>query len=74
LPKGHLLFQTMDGEKTIIDIELLERIYALPDKRPLRMPDWKAANKKHDEMYANNPWFRQWKRDGVSTPSGNKPR
>jgi hypothetical protein len=39
----------MDGENTIIEIELLEHIFSLPDKRPLRTPDWKAANKKHDE-------------------------
>ncbi len=69
---GHLLFQPMDGERIITEIELLERIYALRDKRPLRMADWKAANKKHDEAYANNPWFRLWKRYGVSTPSGFK--
>jgi phosphatidylserine/phosphatidylglycerophosphate/cardiolipin synthase-like enzyme len=54
----------MDAEKTIAEIELLERIYALADSRPLRMADWKAANKKHDETYANNLWFRLWKRDG----------
>jgi len=62
----------MDGEKVIAEIELLERIYALP-KRPLRTPDWKAANRKHDETYANNPWFRLCKRGGGSTPSSYKP-
>jgi hypothetical protein len=62
----------MNAEKTISEIELLERLYALPDKRPLQMADWKAANRKHDETYASNPWFRLWKRDGVSTPSGYK--
>ena len=55
----------MDPEKTIAEIELLERMLTLPDKRPLKMPDWKAANQKHDEAYANDPWFRLWKRDGV---------
>lgn len=54
----------MDVEKTITEIESLERIFRLPDKRPLQMPDWKAANQKHDEMHANDPWFRLWKRDG----------
>jgi hypothetical protein len=54
----------MDIEKTITEIELLEQILRLPDNRPLRMPDWKAANQKHDETYANNPWFRLWRRDG----------
>jgi hypothetical protein len=54
----------MDIEKTITEIELLEHILTLPDKRPLQMSDWKAANQKHDETYANNPWFRLWRRDG----------
>ncbi len=53
----------MDPEKTIADIEMLEHLLALPDKRPLRMPDWKAANQKHDEQHGNDPWFRLWKRD-----------
>jgi hypothetical protein len=55
----------MDPEKTIAEIELLEHMLTLPDTRPLKMPDWKAANQKHDEAYANDPWFRLWKRDGV---------
>jgi hypothetical protein len=49
-------------------------MFTLPDKRPLQLADWKAANKKHDETYANIPWFRLWKRDGVSAPSRYKPR
>jgi len=53
----------MDPEKTIADIELLERMLALPDKRPLQMPDWKAANLKHDQQHSNDPWFRLWLRD-----------
>ena len=61
------------AEEIIAEIKLLEHIFTLPDKRPLRMSDWKAANQKHDETYANNPWFRLWKRDGVSAPSGYKP-
>jgi hypothetical protein len=56
------VLQTMDAEKIIAEIELLEHIARLPDKRPLRMSDWKAANQKHDEIYANNPWFRLWMR------------
>jgi hypothetical protein len=54
----------MEPEETIAEIEMLERILALPDKRPLQMSDWKAANRKHDEAYANDPWFRLWRRDG----------
>ena len=45
----------MDVNKTIKEIELLERIYALPDSRQLRLADREAANQKHDEMYADNP-------------------
>ena len=51
--------------KTIEEIELLERIYSLRDTRPLQLADREAANQKHDEMYADNPWFRLWKRYGV---------
>jgi hypothetical protein len=29
------------------------------------MADWKAANRKHDETYAGNPWFRLWKQYGI---------
>ena len=54
----------MDAEKAIAEIETLEHLLTLPDRRPLQMPDWKAANRKHDETYAENPWFRLWKRDG----------
>jgi hypothetical protein len=57
----------MDAERTIAEIEMLEHLLSLPDKRPLQMADWKAANQKHDEMYANDPWFRLWKRDGSSS-------
>jgi hypothetical protein len=57
----------MDIEKNIADIEWLERIFALPDTRGLRLPDREAANRKHDEMYAKNPWFRLWQRYGVCT-------
>jgi len=56
---------SMDIENIIAEIESLERIFTLADKRPLQMPDWKAANQKHDETYANNPWFRLWKQYGV---------
>ena len=51
----------MDPEKTIAEIEMLEHLLALPDKRLIQMSDWKAANEKHDEKYAENPWFRLWK-------------
>ena len=57
----------MDVEKSIVEIEWLERIFALPDRRRPRLADREAANRKHDEMYATNPWFRLWKRYGVCT-------
>ena len=52
----------MEAEKTISEIETLEHLLTLPDKRPLRMADWKAANRKHDQTYANDPWFRDEQR------------
>jgi hypothetical protein len=55
----------MDVEKTIAEIELLEQMFALPDSRGLQVADRQAANQRHDEMYADNPWFRLWKRYGV---------
>jgi hypothetical protein len=55
----------MDVEKTIAEIEWLERIYVLPDDRQLRPVDRQIANQRHDEMYADNPWFKLWQRYGV---------
>ena len=55
----------MDVEKTIAEIEWLECLYSLPDTRLAPLADRYAANQMHDEMYANNPWFRLWKRYGV---------
>jgi hypothetical protein len=54
----------MDVEKTIADIETLERIYTLADPRPLQLSDREAANQRHDTMLADNPWFRLWQRYG----------
>jgi hypothetical protein len=55
----------MDGEQTIAEIELLERIFAVPDTRPLSARDLAAANRRHDEKQASSPWFRLWQRYGV---------
>jgi hypothetical protein len=55
----------MDVEKIIAEIEWLERTFTLPDTRQLRLTDREAANQKHDEKYAENPWFRLWKRYGI---------
>jgi hypothetical protein len=57
----------MDVEKTIAEIEWLERVLALPDTRRLRLADREAANRKHDERYADNPWFKLWKHYGICT-------
>ena len=55
----------MDVEQTIADIERLERIYAMRDARPLNASDISAANRRHDELLANSPWFRLWRDYGI---------
>jgi hypothetical protein len=55
----------MDTEQTIPEIEWLERIFAVPDIRPLSASDISAANRRHDEMLAHSPWFRIWQHFGV---------
>jgi hypothetical protein len=55
----------MDTEQTIAEIERLERIFAVPDIRPMSPSDLSAANRRHDEMLAHSPWFRLWQRYGV---------
>jgi hypothetical protein len=55
----------MDVEKIIAEIERLERLFRLPDTRPLQVSDRYAANQRHDDMCANNPWFRLWKQYGI---------
>lgn len=55
----------MDTEQTIAEVEWLERIFAVPDTRPLRPSDLSAANRRHDKSLAHSPWFRIWQRYGV---------
>jgi hypothetical protein len=55
----------MDAEKTIAEIERLERIFAVPDTRPVSLSDLTAANRSHDDLLAHSPWFRLWQRYGV---------
>jgi hypothetical protein len=55
----------MEVERIISQVELLERIFAVPDNRPLSAQDIAAANRRHDEMLAHSPWFRLWQRYGV---------
>ena len=55
----------MDADQTIAEIESLERIFAVPDTRPMSASDLSAANRRHDEMLANSSWFRLWQHFGV---------
>jgi hypothetical protein len=55
----------MDADQTIAEIERLERIFALPDARPLCPNDLAGVNRRHDEMQAQSPWFRIWQHFGV---------
>ena len=55
----------MDAERTITEIEWLERVYAVPDIRPLNASDISAANRRHDDLLAHSPWFRLWQQYGV---------
>jgi hypothetical protein len=55
----------MDAERTITEIEWLERVYAVPDTRPLSASDISAANRRHDDMLAHSPWFRLWQQYGI---------
>ncbi|HTZ83549.1 MAG TPA: hypothetical protein VMB66_10175 [Candidatus Acidoferrales bacterium] len=63
----------MEPEQTIAEIEQLERIFSIPDRRPLTASDLAAANRRHDEKLSHSPWFRLWQRYGVccrtETPS-----
>jgi hypothetical protein len=56
----------MDAERTIAEIEWLERIFAVSDTRPPSASDLAALNRRHDDINANSPWFRLWQRYGVS--------
>ena len=55
----------MDVERIIADIEQLQEMFEAPDIRPLSASDIAAANRRHDEMLAQSPWFRIWQRYGV---------
>ena len=55
----------MDVERIINDIEQLQEMFEASDIRPLSASDISAANRRHDEVLANSPWFRLWQRYGV---------
>jgi hypothetical protein len=53
--------KAIDVEKNIAEIELLERIYTMPDKRGAVPAACRAVDQKHDAMDAKNPWLWLWK-------------
>jgi hypothetical protein len=55
----------MEIERMIADIGQLERMFALPDTRPLTPTDLAAANRAHDKKLSSSPWFRLWQQFGV---------
>jgi hypothetical protein len=55
----------MDAEHTIAENERLERIFEVPDTRPLSASDLSAANRRHDETLARSPWFKLCQRYGM---------
>jgi hypothetical protein len=42
----------MEAEQIIAEIEWLERIFGVPDTRPLSASDLSAVNRRHDDMHA----------------------
>jgi len=64
-PQSWLYCVQMDVERIIDDIEQLEEMFDTPDIRPLSASDVAAANRRHDQMNASNPWFRLWRHFGV---------
>jgi hypothetical protein len=64
----------MDAEQTITEIERLERLYALPDPRPLDSAALDFANRTHDKVHAHSPWFRLWQDFGICCRTSPQPR
>ena len=44
-------------ERTIAEIEWLERTFAVPDTRPMSPSDLRATNRRHDDMLAHSLGF-----------------
>lgn len=55
----------MDAERTITEIERLERLFALQDRRPLVAADLEFVNRQHDQLNAHSPWFKLWHDFGI---------
>ncbi len=60
-----LCWSAMDVERIIDEIEQLEEMWEAADIRPLSASDISAANRRHDEMLADSPWFRLRQAYGV---------
>jgi len=60
----------MDVERTIHGIQQLEEMYEAPDIRPLNGSDVSGANRRHNEILANSPWFRLWQDFGICCRPG----
>ena len=55
----------MDLERIIGEIEQLQEMFDASDISPLSASDIAAANRRHDAMLAQSPWFRLWQHFGV---------
>lgn len=55
----------MDVERIIDEIEQLEEMFEAADIRPFTASDISAANRRHDAMLAQSPWFKLWQDFGV---------
>jgi len=59
------ILEAMDIERVINEIEQLEEMFEAADIRPFTESDISAANRRHDAMLAQSPWFRIWQDFGV---------
>jgi len=59
------LYWPVEIEQKIAEIERLERLFEVPDTRPLGASDIAAANRRHDEELALSPWFKLWQSYGI---------
>lgn len=62
---GSIYWESMDVERIIDEIEQLEEMFEAADIRPFTESDISAANRRHDAMLAQSPWFRIWQDFGV---------
>jgi hypothetical protein len=59
------ILDSMDVERIIDEIEQLEEMFEAADIRPFTESDISAANRRHDAMLAQSPWFRIWQDFGI---------